>query len=86
MITNGHSKIKGYITISNIGNSIFFLILETWWDVTLASPPLIKYIQVLLPPNFLGHKIEHEIAIDPFLQINFHFRKPCNKRSLGSTL
>ena len=40
-----------------------------------------KYVY-MRPPNFLGHKIEHEIAMNPFPRVIFHFRKPHNKRSL----
>ena len=29
-------------------------------------------------PNFLGHKIEHKVAMNPFPRVIFHFRKPYN--------
>ena len=34
------------------------------------------------PPIFLGYKIEHEIAMNPFPRFIFHSRKPYNKISL----
>ena len=36
------------------------------------------------PPDFLGHKIEHEVTTNPFPRVIFHFRKPYNKNLYGA--
>ena len=86
MFTGGRQD----LTRSNVGNSIFLFLFSLSLRYDLSKPSInqvihprntAKYVY-MRPSNFLGHKIKHDITMNPFSWVIFHFRKPYNKRSL----